>query len=453
MKINMIEGSPLKQITLFSIPIIIGNFFQQFYQVIDTLIVGRYVGVEALAALGVSGPIGFTLIGFALGLSTGFSVIVSQRYGAGDEAGVRKSIAMSILTTFFCSLTITIVSLILVRPLLRLISTPDNIIDLAESYFRIIVYGIITTMYYNTFSSILRSVGDSKTPLFFLIFSSALNVAGDLICVAIFDMGVQGAAIATVFAQTVSAILTMIFIKTKYKEIWPKKEDWKYDKDVVKRLLMIGIPSGFHFSVISIGVLVVQANLNGFGYDAVAGFGVGVRIEGLFEQSFTGFGAGITTYCGQNIGAGRIDRIREGVKKTMFLTAIIALVSGMIQFLFSTDISRLFLSDKDTSVLLYSVQYIKTVGLFYIPLASIFVYRSASQGLGSGLIPMICAFQEILFRVLAIIIFVPLWNYIGICLASPFAWIGTGIMAYCFYRMLFTKIEKQVANHKPIKIF
>lgn len=453
MKINMIEGSPLKQITLFSIPIIIGNFFQQFYQVIDTLIVGRYVGVEALAALGVSGPIGFTLIGFALGLSTGFSVIVSQRYGAGDEAGVRKSIAMSILTTFFCSLAITIVSLILVRPLLRLISTPDNIIDLAESYFRIIVYGIITIMYYNTFSSILRSVGDSKTPLFFLIFSSALNVAGDLICVAIFDMGVQGAAVATVFAQTVSAILTMIFIKTKYKEIWPKKEDWKYDKDVVKRLLMIGIPSGFHFSVISIGVLVVQANLNGFGSDAVAGFGVGVRIEGLFEQSFTGFGAGITTYCGQNIGAGRIDRIREGVKKTMFLTAIIALVSGMIQFLFSTDISRLFLSDKDTSVLLYSVQYIKTVGLFYIPLASIFVYRSASQGLGSGLIPMICAFQEILFRVLAIIIFVPLWNYIGICLASPFAWIGTGIMAYCFYRMLLTKIEKQVANHKPIKIF
>jgi putative MATE family efflux protein len=453
MKINMIEGSPLKQITLFSIPIIIGNFFQQFYQVIDTLIVGRYVGVEALAALGVSGPIGFTLIGFALGLSTGFSVIVSQRYGAGDEAGVRKSIAMSILTTFFCSLAITIVSLILVRPLLRLISTPDNIIDLAESYFRIIVYGIITIMYYNTFSSILRSVGDSKTPLFFLIFSSALNVAGDLICVAIFDMGVQGAAVATVFAQTVSAILTMIFIKTKYKEIWPKKEDWKYDKDVVKRLLMIGIPSGFHFSVISIGVLVVQANLNGFGSDAVAGFGVGVRIEGLFEQSFTGFGAGITTYCGQNIGAGRIDRIREGVKKTMFLTAIIALVSGMIQFLFSTDISRLFLSDKDTSVLLYSVQYIKTVGLFYIPLASIFVYRSASQGLGSGLIPMICAFQEILFRVLAIIIFVPLWNYIGICLASPFAWIGTGIMACCFYRMLLTKIEKQVANHKPIKIF
>jgi len=453
MKINMIEGSPLKQITLFSIPIIIGNFFQQFYQVIDTLIVGRYVGVEALAALGVSGPIGFTLIGFALGLSTGFSVIVSQRYGAGDESGVRKSIAMSILTTFFCSLAITIVSLILVRPLLRLISTPDNIIDLAESYFRIIVYGIITIMYYNTFSSILRSVGDSKTPLFFLIFSSALNVAGDLICVAIFDMGVQGAAVATVFAQTVSAILTMIFIKTKYKEIWPKKEDWKYDKDVVKRLLMIGIPSGFHFSVISIGVLVVQANLNGFGSDAVAGFGVGVRIEGLFEQSFTGFGAGITTYCGQNIGAGRIDRIREGVKKTMFLTAIIALVSGMIQFLFSTDISRLFLSDKDTSVLLYSVQYIKTVGLFYIPLASIFVYRSASQGLGSGLIPMICAFQEILFRVLAIIIFVPLWNYIGICLASPFAWIGTGIMAYCFYRMLLTKIEKQVANHKPIKIF
>jgi putative MATE family efflux protein len=394
MKTNMIEGNPLKQITIFSVPIIIGNIFQQFYQVIDTLIVGRFVGVDALAALGVSGPIGFTLIGFAIGLSTGFSVIVSQKFGAGDDDGVRKSIAMSIIATFICSIIITILAIILTRPLLKLISTPENIIDLAESYFRIIVYGIITIMYYNTFSCILRSVGDSKTPLYFLIFSSALNVIGDLICVKYLAMGVQGAAVATVIARTASAILTMLYIKVKYKDLWPQKDDWKYNAPIVKRLLLIGIPSGFNFSVISIGILIVQANLNGFGSNVVAGFGVGVRIENLFAQSFVGFGMGITTYCGQNIGALKIDRIKEGVRKTFLLTVILAIFSGFIQFLFSYPISNLFINEADTEVLSSSVTYIRTVALFYVFLAAIFVYRSANQGLGSGLIPLICAFKK-----------------------------------------------------------
>lgn len=453
MKTNMIEGNPLKQIIIFSIPIIIGNFFQQFYQVIDTLIVGRFVGVDALAALGVSGPIGFTLVGFAIGISTGFSVIVSQYFGAGDDDGVRKSIAMSIVATFVCSIIITVLSLILTRPLLKLISTPDNILNLAESYFRIIVYGIITIMYYNTFSSILRSVGDSKTPLYFLIFSSALNIIGDLICVKTLGMGVQGAAIATVIAQTASAILTMLYIKVRYKELWPQKDDWKYNAPIVKRLLAIGIPSGFHFSVISIGVLIVQANLNGFGSNIVAGFGVGVRIECLFAQSFTGFGSGITTFCGQNIGALKIDRIKEGVKKTFFLTIALAIISGFILFTFSYPISNLFINEADSEVLISSVTYIKTISIFYIFLAIIFVYRSACQGLGSGLLPLICGFQEILFRVIAIIIFVPMFGYLGICLASPIAWIATGLMSYVFYKSLLKVIEKQLRENKHIKIY
>jgi putative MATE family efflux protein len=453
MKISMIEGNPLKQITIFSIPIIIGNLFQQLYQVIDTLIVGRFVGVDALAALGVSGPIGFTLIGFAIGISTGFSVIVSQKFGAGDEDGVRKSIAMSIMATLICSIIITLISILLTRPLLKLISTPDNIIELAESYFRIIVYGIITIMYYNTFSSILRSIGDSKTPLYFLIFSSVLNVIGDIICVKYLGMGVQGAAVATVIAQTASSILTMLFIKVKYKEFWPQKGDWKYNAPIVKRLLAIGIPSGFHFSVISIGVLIVQANLNSFGSNTVAGFGVGVRIEMLLSQSFIGFGLGITTYCGQNIGALKVDRIKEGVRKTFLLTVLLAVVAGFVQFLFSYQISNLFINETDIEVFSSAVTYIKTVSIFYIFLAAIFVYRSASQGLGSGLIPLICAFQEIIFRVIAIVLFVPLWGYVGICLASPFAWIATGLMAYMFYRYLLKRIEIQVKANQPVRIY
>lgn len=447
MKMNMIEGSPLKQIVLFSIPIIIGNVFQQLYQVIDTLIVGRFVGVEALAALGISGPIGFALIGFAIGISTGFSVIVSQCYGARDYVAVRKSIAMSILATLFCSIILTIISLLITRPLLRVISTPDNIIDIAENYFHIILYGIITIMYYNTFSSILRSIGDSKTPLYFLIFCSILNVAGDLICIRVFHMGVNGAAIATVFSQTVSAFLTMVYIKKKYKNLWPQKSDWKYNSKIIKSLLAIGIPSGFHISVISIGMLIVQANLNGFGSDVVAGFGIGIKIECLFEQCFMGFGAGITTFCGQNLGALKFDRIKKGVKQTFILTIILAIIIGFIQFVFSENISNLFIDKNEIEVFNAAVTYIKTVALFYVFLVAIFIYRSSCQGLGSGLIPMICALQEIVFRVLAIILIVPLLGYVGICLASPVAWIATGIIVYFFYKYLLRKLEKNLVKN------
>ncbi len=453
MKTNMITGNPLKQITLFSIPIIVGNIFQQFYQVIDTLIVGRYVGVDALAALGVTGPIGFTLIGFAIGISTGFTVIVSQRFGANDDEGVRKSIAMTILATLFCSIALTLISYFATRPLLLLISTPENILDLSESYFKIIVYGIVSIMYYNTFSSILRAIGDSKTPLYFLILSSFLNVVGDYICVAILHWGVEGAAIATVFSQSFSAILSLIFIMKKYPEIWPQKEDWKYDGNMIKRLFAIGIPSGFHVSVISIGVLIVQANLNAFGSEAVAGFGVGVRIENLFVQSFVGFGAGLTTYCGQNIGAMQVDRVKEGVKKTLFLTSILAVINGIILYFFSANIAALFIDSHDSQVIQYTVTYTQTVGKFFVALTLIFIYRSSCQGLGSGAIPMFCAFEEIVFRVVAIIFIVPTFGYIGLCLASPFAWVATGLSVFVFYKILLKKIDKALSENKVLKIY
>jgi putative MATE family efflux protein len=308
-------------------------------------------------------------------------------------------------------------------------------------------------MYYNTFSSILRAIGDSKTPLYFLILSSFLNVVGDYICVAILHWGVEGAAIATVFSQSFSAILSLIFIMKKYPEIWPQKEDWKYDGNMIKRLFAIGIPSGFHVSVISIGVLIVQANLNAFGSEAVAGFGVGVRIENLFVQSFVGFGAGLTTYCGQNIGAMQVDRVKEGVKKTLFLTSILAVINGIILYFFSANIAALFIDSHDSQVIQYTVTYTQTVGKFFVALTLIFIYRSSCQGLGSGAIPMFCAFEEIVFRVVAIIFIVPTFGYIGLCLASPFAWVATGLSVFVFYKILLKKIDKALSENKVLKIY
>jgi Na+-driven multidrug efflux pump len=283
--------------------------------------------------------------------------------------------------------------------------------------------------------------------------SSFLNVVGDYIFVAILHWGVQGAAIATVIAQSISAILSLIYIIRKYPEIWPQKLDWKYNGRMLKRLFSIGIPSGFHVSVISIGVLIVQANLNGFGSDAVAGFGVGVRIESLFVQGFVGFGAGLTTYCGQNIGAMQVDRVREGVKKTLYLTSLLAIINGLILYFFSYDIARLFIDKSDIQVLQYTATYTQTVGKYFLALTLIFIYRSSCQGLGSGAIPMFCAVEEIVFRVLAIIIIVPSFGYLGLCMASPFAWIATGLTVLVFYRILLKRIDKAILEHKPLKIY
>lgn len=447
MKIDMIQGNALKQITLFSLPIIIGNFFQQFYQVVDTLIVGKFLGVKALAAIGVVGPIGFALIGFALGISTGFSVIVSQFFGARDAVNVKKSVAMSIMATLVSSIILTILSYILTRPLLYLLSTPPDIIDLAEKYFKVIVYGIIAIMYYNTFSSILRSVGDSTTPLYFLLLSSALNIIGDYLFVVVFKTGVEGAAIATILSQFICAILSGLYVKKKYKEIWPDKEDWAYNKCIVKKLIALGIPSGIHFSMISIGVMVVQASLNGFGSDLVAGYSIGIKLENLFAQSFVGFGVGITTFCGQNKGANQIDRIKKGVRDTMILITIISIVSGIVLYLFSEEFALFFIDKHETLVLQSSITYTQTVSIYFFFLAMIFIYRSASQGLGSGIIPLICALNEILFRIVTLMALKGTFGYKAICLTSPFAWISTGLLSFIFYIYFLKKLSK----YKSIK--
>ena len=405
----MTKGSAYKLLLSFSIPLFFGNLFQQLYSMVDTIIVGRFVGVDALAAVGATGGFSFMVIGFAQGLTAGFSVLISQRFGAKDMDGVRKAFVQSIICSAFSSIVLAAIFGILSMPLLRLVRTPANIIDDANSYILIIYLGIGTSLFYNLFSSILRAVGDGKSPVYFLLISSVLNVVLDLFFVIVIPLGCSGVAIATILAQGISAILSLIYI-------------WK-------KFPMFRIRS-----------------------DAVASYSVGSKIEALTTQFFPALGMGISTYAGQNLGALDFARIRKGFRAGLVIAITGAMLTSALTWILANPLSGLFLDRRTTSpeIIGMAMQYVHTVIWFFIPLAMIFLYRTGCQGLGSGSIPMISSITELGVRTIAAFTLPIAFGYTGICFASPFAWIMAGfILPFCYFHLiknLERKYEKQLTH-------
>lgn len=429
----------------FSIPLFIGNIFQQLYSMVDTIVVGRFVGVDALAAVGSTSGFSFMVVGFAQGLTAGFAVIVSQRYGAKDDEAMRKAYAMSILCSVFFSAAIALLFGLLSMPLLHLINTPSNIIDDANSYILIIYLGIGTAIFYNLFSSILRAVGDSKSPVLFLLLSSALNVVLDLFFVIVIPMGCSGVAIATIIAQGISAAVSFIYIKVKFPIFRISREDWKIDKQLCLRLVRIGIPGAVQFSVCAIGVIIVQGAINGFGSDTVAAYSVGGKIENLVTQFFPAVGMGISTFAGQNLGAGNLERIRKGFRTSFIIMVIGAVAAFFVIRAFAVPFSYIFMDPGTTApeIIEQAVLYVNTISWFFIPLGMIFIFRTGSQGLGSGLIPMISSLLELGCRAVAAFTFPLALGYLGICLSSPAAWCVAGFALPFCYLQLMKKIERR----------
>lgn len=420
---NMTVGNPIKLILLFSIPLLIGNVFQQFYSMVDTVIVGRFLGVQALAAVGATGALSFLIVGFILGLTSGFSVITSQRFGADDRDGIKKSVATSVILCIVITALVTLISVIFAKPVLQLMNTPSDIIDDSLSYIIVIFGGLFTAVFYNMIASILRALGDSKTPLYFLIVSSVLNIFLDIIFIVYFSMGVSGAAYATVISQGISGVLCLIYAMKKYSIIKPKKEHWKFDKDLAIQHFKIGLPMAFQFSIIAVGVMVVQTALNGLGSTVVGAFTAASKVEQLVMQPAITFGVTMATYTAQNLGAGRIDRIKDGVKKCLMIAVIVSIVSGIVVVTFGEAFTRLFITDATAEVIGYSRQYLNTVSIFFLPLSFLFIFRNAIQGLGDGFIPMLAGIVELLTRVIVAFTLPALIDYAGICLASPLSWI------------------------------
>ena len=432
---DMTTGNPVKLILLFSIPLLIGNIFQQFYSMVDTIIVGRFVGVEALAAVGTTGSMVFLVNGFVMGLTSGFAVLISQKYGAKDEAGVKKAVASSITLSIIATIIVTFISVISAKPLLALMNTPSNIMKDASTYIIILYAGNVAIIFYNMMAAILRALGDSKTPLYFLIVSSVLNIILDLVLIINFKMGVAGAAYATVISQGVSALLCVIYTYKKYKILRLKKEDFKVKKKYYRKHLKIGIPMALQFSITAIGIMTVQSAINIFGSTVIASYAASSKVLQLVMQPATTLGVTMATYCGQNIGAKRYDRIKLGVKKCVQISIITSLISAMVLIFLGKYFVMMFVSNPDAEILSYAQQVLNISAIFFIPLGLIFVYRNALQGIGDSFIPMMAGVYELVARAVVAFTLPKVLEFMGICLADPVAWFAAVIpLAYTYYK-------------------
>lgn len=430
---NLTQGKILSQILFFAIPVIIGNLLQELYNVVDTLIVGQTLGEIKLAAVGSTSSLNFFALGFFIGLSAGCSVITSQHFGAGNIKQIKKSVAAHILIGIISSAVLTVAFVFLVNPFLTMLGTTKETFDYASRYLTIIYLGIPATMLYNLTASLLRSVGDSKTPLYLLLFSSVLNVGLDLLFIVVFKWDVAGAAIATVVSQLISAVLCCIYICFKVKLLLPTKESFTSIGRMVADELKVGCPMGLQNSVISIGMMVLQYFVNQFGSYAVAGYTIGNRVQMLVQNPMNSMSMVIATFAGQNEGAGKYDRIRKGVNYCLILCITYAIAVGALTMLFATPITGIFTSNSSQQTIDYSVQFIFWNCPFEFTLGMLFIYRGTIQGLKNGIIPMIGSLIEVLMRICAPVILSSIIGYISICVAGPAAWTASMLLMLAVY--------------------
>lgn len=439
---DMTTGSPLKIILLFSIPVLLGNLFQQFYNMVDTIIVGQYLGEEALAAVGSTGCLMFLVLGFANGTAQGFGVMISHAFGAKDFRLLKHYVALSLVLTVIISLVLTIPTAAASRQLLLWLNTPENILVMADQYIKVIFGGILLTMAYNVASGILRGIGDSKTPLYFLILSSVLNIVLDLFFIVTVKLGTAGAAYATVIAQGVSAVLCFLYMFRKFDILKVTRKDFYLDLKGVVHMLSIGIPMALNYSITAIGAMILQSAINVFGSSVVAAFTAASKVSNISTQTMPTLGTAMATYCGQNLGAGKYDRIYDGMKKGFFICLGTAAFAAVFCIFAGPFIVGWFVSSPSNEILAYAMQYLKIISWFFVPLALIFLYRNALQGLNRGLIPMLSGLVEMFCRVGVIFLIPKSAGFFGICFADPAAWVGAAIPLLVTYILWERKMKK-----------
>lgn len=439
---DMTRGNPRQMIISFAIPLMLGNVFQQMYTVMDSVIVGRGIGVEALAALGTSDWLSFTAIGGITGIAQGFSVLIAQRFGAKDEKGMKKTVAMSVWTGAGVTLLFMALFLGNLKILLNFLRVPENIWQSAYNYLFILLVGLVATALYNISSGILRAMGDSKTPLKAMVTAAVTNIVLDLIFVMVFHWGVEGAGIATVLAQFCSGGICCIQLK-KYGVWKMSKEDWKYDFCVVKKLLGLGLPVAFQNIIIGFGGIAIQYVINGFGFLYVAGFTATNKLYGLFELAAVSLGYATSSFVGQNLGAGEYQRIKDGVKISAQLSVVIALAVGAVLLIFGHEILGIFISPTEKQaeeVLKIAYNYLAVMGATLIILYLLHIYRSALQGMSDTVIPMFSGIAEMIMRI-SIAFFLPfVMGKEGIYFAETGAWLGAMILLIVAYQKKIKKI-------------
>ena len=432
---DMTHGSPLRLIFFFSLPLMVGNIFQQLYTVVDSIVVGQGVGVKALASLGAADWINWLFLWGVQGLTHGFSVPIAHAFGAGDETLVRRTNAMLTLLSAACAAVMTTVSLLLATPLLRLLGTPADIFAGARVYLLVLFAGIPVIFAYNMATAVLRCLGDSRTPLIAMLAASAANVALDLLFVLVFHWGIAGAAFATVLAQLLSFVFC-IFALRRIPAALPRRGDWKPDRALLVHLCRLGFPVGLQNAVIAVGGMAVQRVLNGFGFLFVAGFTATNKLYGVLECTAISFGYAMTTYMGQNRGAKRLDRISAGMRSVLGLSVGFSVPISVAMILFGRNILRLFVSasEQETAeVLAIAYRYLVIMSTLLIFLYLLHAYRSSLQGLGNMRAPFWSGVAELVMRVGTALILPRLLGERGIFYAEVLAWAGAAVYLMLAY--------------------
>jgi len=449
MELDMTKGKPSGLIARFMIPIIIGNIFQQLYNMVDTIIVGRFVGVDALAAVGATGSVVFLILGFTQGLTTGFTVMTAQRFGAGDREGMKQSIGSAVVLSAFVTVIMTALSMAGMDYLLRWMNTPDNIFQMAKQYIMIICAGIFCNVLYNLQASILRAIGNSVVPLALLFISSVVNIVLDYVLIVYANMGVGGAAVATVISQGLSGVCCLVYIVKAVPSLHVGRAHFKLQGQCVKNQLSVGIPMALQFSITAVGTILVQSALNLLGSVAVASYSVSCKVEQLVTQPFGAMGVTMATYCAQNRGVNDLERIKKGVRIANVMSAVYAVVIYFVIFRALRYIIPLFTNEDIDVIYDYARIYIGVCGLFFIPLGMIFIFRNALQGCGYGFMPMMGGVVELASRSVIAFVAARMLSYIGVCMANVGAWVTAGVFLWIAYRILMKRMIKAVQTAGP----
>lgn len=420
---DLTKGKPSVLILTFALPIFLANLLQLTYSIVDTRIVGTFLGENMLAAVGATTTLSNLIIGFLLGLSNGFAIVTAQKFGAKDIRAVKKSFATAIILGVSTALVLTVAGLVFLHPILKFLNIPDELFKESASYISVIIAGLLATFLYDICAAVLRAIGDTITPLIILAISVALNVAGDIFFVVIVKAGVRGAAVATVLAQLIAFIVCAFYMVKKYDILRLSRTDFKgMESAMVKNMLGGGLSMGFMSSLVNIGSLTLQTAINKLGQDIIVAHTAARKISEIFMVMFTVFGQTMATYCGQNIGAGKVDRVKKGIRLSILYTCIWCTLVIIASYTIGGWLVYLVTGSSNDAVIVNATNYLKFDTIFYYVTAVICIVRNAMQGLGEHITPLISSSLEMIGKIIIAATLVPVMGYTGVIIAEPLVW-------------------------------
>ena len=449
---DLTQGSPAGLIFGFAAPLLAGMLFQQMYNLVDTMIVGRFLGVAALAGVGATGSISFLVLGFGMGICSGFAIPVAQYFGARNESRMRHYAANGLVLSGVIALLLTVVTVVFCRDILSMMDTPAACFEEAYQYIVIVFAGIPFIFLYNLLSGYLRSLGDSRTPLLFLLLSSVLNVVLDLAFILLFKMGIAGASLATVISQGVSALLCLLFIVRKVPALHISREEWALSRKTMAELCRYGVPMGFQYSITAVGTVVLQTAINALGATAVAAVAASSKVLNFIQCPFEALGATMATYGAQNVGASRYDRLDRGVVSAALMGFAYSVLAYLIAYVLGDSFVRLFASGEGSAELIdLAHQHMKAYALFYPLLTLVNVVRLTIQGMGYSMIAVVAGVMEMIARALVGIFLVPVWGIVGAALGGPLAWVFADVFLIPTYFFCKRAVMGRVHHMNPEK--